>query len=229
MPGMKGTDIMKRKNFKFLTLSAAVMTALIFCLTGCKSTTEGIIEEPEVDYVDEDGYIYYKNPTIWTTEMVFEELTINGQKFTSPLNLEKLGEGYSYSTDGAFYDSKTRTTCLRLMYNDKSLAWVYLDDCDSIEDIESKTYNKIQFDFSATAEELFGSVTISDCGINSTRNDIISRLGKPSIATESYYTYTKSVITPVDSYDFPGETITFYFNDDKVMLLSITLKELEEN
>ncbi len=164
---------------KIRKILAVIMTAAVICLAGCKSTTEGIIEEPEVDYVDEDGYIYYKNPTIWTTEKVFEELTINGQKFTSPLNLEKLGEGYSYSTDGAFYDENTRTTCLRLMYKDKSLAWVYLDDCDSIEDISNKDFNCIAFSVNSTSEEYINNVSISGLSIGSDVNDIMALIGIP--------------------------------------------------
>lgn len=212
------------------TTTSAQITTTVTTVAEITTSAEGTdseflgLAEAEIDYVDEYGRKRYKNPTIWTTEKIFEELTINGQKFEAPLTLEKIGEGYSYSLDGAFYDEETRTACLRLMYNDKSLAWVYLDDCNSMDDIEGKTYSKIQFDFSATTEELFENVAISGCGLNSTQNDIVNCLGTPCVATESYVIYTEMEFSSVDSYDLPGETITFYVNDDKVMLFSITLK-----
>ena len=204
-------------------------TSTVSETTTAAESVSAEVEELEVDHVDEDGIVYYKNPTFWTAEKAISELTINGQTFEIPLSIDKLGECFGYSNDGAFYDSKTRTTCLRLLCNDKPLAWVYLDDCDDIEDIERKIYNKIQFDFSATSDDFFENVLISECGLNSSRSDIINALGNPSVATESYLIYTKSDISHINSYKFPGETIVFYLKDDKAILFSITLKELEEN
>ncbi len=195
--------------------------------TTAESTTSVISEiaEPEVDYVDEFDYTYYKNPTIWTTDKIFEELTINGQKFEAPLTLEKLGEGYSHSTDGGFYDSNKRIACLRLMYNDKSLAWVYFDDCDSIDDIEEKAYSSIQFDVNTTDEEFVGKTGI--CGINiaSTEADLINNIGIPAVSNGSYFHFICSDEKPNGHSDIENEIMKFYVSQesDEVLIILINL------
>ena len=165
--------------------TAAQTTATVTTVAEITTSAEGMdseflgLAEAEIDYVDEYGRKRYKNPTIWTTEKIFEELTINGQKFEAPLTLEKLGEGYSYSLDGAFYDEETRTACLRLMYNDKSLAYVYLDDCNDLQDTFGKQFNCILFSLNSTSEEYRDDVSISGLNIGDDANDIISLIGIP--------------------------------------------------
>ena len=218
-------------------LKAISLLAALCIAVGCsgnpatKTTAEitisviSEIAEPEVDYVDEFDYTYYKNPTIWTTDKIFEELTINGQKFEAPLTLEKLGEGYSHSTDGGFYDSNKRIACLRLMYNDKSLAWVYFDDCDSIDDIEEKAYSSIQFDVNTTDEEFVGKTGI--CGINiaSTEADLINNIGIPAVSNGSYFHFICSDEKPNGHSDIENEIMKFYVSQesDEVLIILINV------
>ena len=187
--------------------------------------TTAEVEELEVDHVDEFDCIYYKNPTEWTIEKIFDELTINGQKFEAPLTLEKLGEGYSHSTDGGFYDSNKRIACLRLMYNDKSLAWVYFDDCDSIDDIEEKAYSSIQFDVNTTDEEFVGKTGI--CGINiaSTEADLINNIGIPAVSNGSYFHFICSDEKPNGHSDIENEIMKFYVSQesDEVLIILINV------
>lgn len=155
-------------------------TSTVSETTTAAESVSAEIEELEVDHVDEFDCIYYKNPTEWTIEKIFEELTINGQKFDAPLTLEKLGSEYSYSTDdGAFYDEDTRTACVRLMLNDKSLAWAYLDDCDNINDTKNKQFNAILFSSDSTDEEYRDNSFISGLKVGSDVNDIVALVGTP--------------------------------------------------
>ncbi len=69
---------MKKRN----VLKALLLLASVCIVAGCNGSmaaqTTTVDEETdseisasselEVDYVDEYGYTYYKNPTIWTTE-----------------------------------------------------------------------------------------------------------------------------------------------------------------
>ncbi len=115
------------------------------------------------------------------SKRIFEELTINGQKFEAPLTLEKLGEGYNHSTDGGFYDESTRTVCLRLMYNGKSLAWVYLDDCDSMDDTKNKDYKAIVFSVNDIHEEYKDSININSVELLSSYEKLLNRMGTPTV------------------------------------------------
>ena len=84
------------------TTTAQITTAVTTSVSSKETNSEfSELAEAEIDYVDEFGYFYYKNPTIWTSEKIFEELTINGKKHDAPLTLEKLGQEFSYSIDGA--------------------------------------------------------------------------------------------------------------------------------
>ncbi len=171
---------MKRKNFKFLTLSAAVMTALIFCLTGCKSTTEGIIEEPEVDYVDEDGYIYYKNPTEWTYEMVYEALSIENKKAEAPLTFEDFGEKYSLYEETLTYFEYDKVLEAGFVYNNKKFGSVLLTGCTGINDRNDKEIGFISL-MNPTEEwyDDLPDITVNDIGLGATRESVISALGIP--------------------------------------------------
>lgn len=179
--------------------------------------------ELEIDYVDEFGYTYYKNPTLWTTEKIFEELTINGDKFETPLNLEKLGEGYSHSTDGGFYDSKKRIACLRLMYNNKSLAWVYFDDCDSIDDT-NKDYSAIVFSANDIEEEHINSVDINGIKLFSSYTELLNKMGTPAVDDGYNKNYTSDTkITKNHNFSYNEYDIKFYVLENEVLMISINI------
>ncbi len=144
----------------------------------------------------------------------FEELTINGQKFEAPLTLEKLGEGYSYSFDGAFYDNETRTACLRLMYNDKSLAWVYLDDCDSMDDIEGKKYNRLQFDTMVTDEVFLENTQLCGVSINSSEEELFENMGIPAVSNGKYIHYISTKEKSEDFSHIGNEIMDFYISEN---------------
>ena len=180
-------------------------------------TTTAEVEELEVDHVDEFDCIYYKNPTEWTIEKIFDELTINGQKFDAPLTLEKLGSEYSYSTDdGAFYDEDTRTACVRLMLNDKSLAWAYLDDCDNINDTKAKQFNAISFSSDSTYEEYRDNSFISGLKVGSDANDIVALLGTPIQLTGNKQWFSFGCYYNNNGY----VTLDIIQNDGKVVYLA---------
>lgn len=222
-----------RKNhiLKAISLLAAVCIAAgCSGSTAAETTAESTISviseiaEPEVDYVDEFDYTYYKNPTIWTTDKIFEELTINGQKFESPLTLEKLGEGYSHSTDGGFYDSNKRIACLRLMYNGKSLAWVYFDDCDSIDDVQNKNYNYIVFSANDIDNEYTHNVSINEIELFSSYKQLLEKMGVPAVDDGYNKNYTSdNEAVENQNFSYNDYSVKFYVFDDKVLMISINV------
>ncbi len=222
-----------RKNHILKAIS--LLTALCIAAgcsgsTAAETTAESTISviseiaEPEVDYVDEFDYTYYKNPTIWTTDKIFEELTINGQKFEAPLTLEKLGEGYSHSTDGGFYDSNKRIACLRLMYNGKSLAWVYFDDCDSIDDVQNKNYNYIVFSANDIDNEYTHNVSINEIELFSSYKQLLEKMGVPAVDDGYNKNYTSdNEAVENQNFSYNDYSVKFYVFDDKVLMISINL------
>lgn len=222
-----------RKNhiLKAISLLAAVCIAAgCSGSTAAETTAESTISviseiaEPEVDYVDEFDYTYYKNPTIWTTDKIFEELTINGQKFEAPLTLEKLGEGYSHSTDGGFYDSNKRIACLRLMYNGKSLAWVYFDDCDSIDDVQNKNYNYIVFSANDIDNEYTHNVSINEIELFSSYKQLLEKMGVPAVDDGYNKNYTSdNEAVENQNFSYNDYSVKFYVFDDKVLMISINV------
>ena len=187
-------------------------------------TTTAEVEELEVDHVDEDGIVYYKNPTEWTTDKIFEELTINGQKFEAPLTLEKLGEGYSHSTDGGYYDSNKRIACLRLMYNGKSLAWVYFDDCDSIDDVQNKNYNYIVFSANDIDNEYTHNVSINEIELFSSYKQLLEKMGVPAVDDGYNKNYTSdNEAVENQNFSYNDYSVKFYVFDDKVLMISINV------
>lgn len=221
----------KNRILKAISLLAALCIAAgCSGSTAAETTAESTISviseiaEPEVDYVDEFDYTYYKNPTIWTTDKIFEELTINGQKFEAPLTLEKLGEGYSHSTDGGFYDSNKRIACLRLMYNGKSLAWVYFDDCDSIDDVQNKNYNYIVFSANDIDNEYTHNVSINEIELFSSYKQLLEKMGVPAVDDGYNKNYTSdNEAVENQNFSYNDYSVKFYVFDDKVLMISINV------
>ncbi len=173
------------KNFKRL---AAAFTAAAVFLTSCGADTG----EPEIDYTDERGRVFYKNPTLWTTEEIFEKLTINGKTYDYPLTLEKLGEGYALSDYGSFYDSENRSSCKMLTYNDKHVGYVYFEDCESLDDTDGKNITEILFVITETDEEFADNSGFGGITVNSSLEDVYEIAGTPtySLSDGIYLVYT---------------------------------------
>lgn len=223
---MKNKHILKALSLLAAVCIAAGCSGSTAAETTAESTISVISEiaEPEVDYVDEFDYTYYKNPTIWTTDKIFEELTINGQKFEAPLTLEKLGEGYSHSTDGGFYDSNKRIACLRLMYNGKSLAWVYFDDCDSIDDVQNKNYNYIVFSANDIDNEYTHNVSINEIELFSSYKQLLEKMGVPAVDDGYNKNYTSdNEAVENQNFSYNDYSVKFYVFDDKVLMISINV------
>ncbi len=142
-------------------------------------TTTAEVEELEVDHVDEDGTIYYKNPTEWTYEKFFSELTINGKSIEAPLTIEKFGKDFSLNTDTAEYLEADMVVCAEMSYKGSTFANVTLKDCQNEQDLSNKEIRLLVLSDVLYECDDFPNILISGIGISSNRNDIISVFGVP--------------------------------------------------
>gem|GEM_PF-4835492 len=141
------------------------------------------ISEPaelEVDYVDEFDYTYYKNPTEWTTEKIFEELTINGKSFEAPLTIEKIGNEFDISEDSISYINEKKVLAAFLMSNEEEIGVVYLDNHSENEDNTRKEvlYIHTSSIFMKGKNKAI-DVFIGGIGIGSPDESVIKSLGIP--------------------------------------------------
>ena len=137
------------------------------------------VEELEVDHVDEDGTVYYKNPTEWTYEKIFSELTINGKSIEAPLTIEKFGKDFSLNTDTAEYLEADMVVCAEMSYKGSTFANVTLKDCQNKQDLSNKEIRLLVLSDVLYECDDFPNILISGIGISSNRNDIISVFGVP--------------------------------------------------
>lgn len=189
----------KRQILKALSLLAAVCIA-----AGCNASTaaetttttaeittttaeetgqtdsNSDLPELEVDYVDDDGVVYYKNPTEWTYEMVYDGLLIEGKKIESPLTFEDFGEKYSLYKDTLTYFEKEKQVSLGITYGDNKVGGITFADCEGADDIENKEIVFLYFNcLSDDKQSDFPNVTVNKIGLYSTRDEVIETLGVP--------------------------------------------------
>jgi len=100
-------------------------------------------EELEVDHVDEDGTVYYKDPTEWTYEMVYEALTIEGKKVQAPLTFENFGDKYSLDEATLTYFKDSSCVGAGIIYNGKNFLSVVFLDCANKGDTKNKEISLI--------------------------------------------------------------------------------------
>lgn len=168
----------------------APLTAVIMLTAaGCGERTE-ITEERllEIDFTDEDGAIYYKNPSLWTTERIYENLTVSGRKIEAPLTVEKMGDDFCLETSGAIYDNESGIVSASLLYKGVVFANTALQECQGIDDTSNKGMGFVvinnpaemsQADTINVPQDAILQIKIMDVGIGSSRNDVISQLGTP--------------------------------------------------
>ena len=177
----------------------------------------------EIDYVDDDGIIYYKNPTEWTFEKVFKELRINGQQFESPLTFDKLGEGFEFS-DGEYdttYSSSNGNIYKMLKLKDKYFCSVTFINCKDENDY-NKPFHELELSFPGTNEEYRNLITINGIGIGSTVEETIEKLGTPCSRLGSSFIYTATNVK-----DNSG-SISLAFQKEKLAVITIRLYDSVE-
>ena len=154
-------------------------TSTVSETTTAAESVSAEIEELEVDHVDEDGIVYYKNPTEWTYEKFFSELTINGKSIEAPLTIEKFGKDFSLNTDTAEYLEADMVVCAEMSYKGSTFANVTLKDCQNEQDLSNKEIRLLVLSDVLYECDDFPNILISGIGISSNRNDIISVFGVP--------------------------------------------------
>ena len=154
-------------------------TSTVSETTTAAESVSAEVEELEVDHVDEDGIVYYKNPTEWTYEKFFSELTINGKSIEAPLTIEKFGKDFSLNTDTAEYLEADMVVCAEMSYKGSTFANVTLKDCQNEQDLSNKEIRLLVLSDVLYECDDFPNILISGIGISSNRNDIISVFGVP--------------------------------------------------
>ena len=161
-------------------------TSIVSETTTAAESVSAEVEELEVDHVDEDGIVYYKNPTEWTYEMVYEALTIEGKKVQAPLTFEDFGDKYSLHEETLTYFEKEKQVSLGIEYNGNKIGGITFVDCNSADDIKNKEINFLYLNLLQESSQLiFSDITVNKVGFYSTRDDIIKALGVPY--REVYY------------------------------------------
>lgn len=175
--------------------------------------------ELEVDYVDDDGIIYYKNPTEWTYEKFYSALTINGKKIEAPLTIAKLGDQFSTeSVEQIEYNPQTRFCAVQLLYNNMPFAMAIYKQIDNIDDIRNEQIDMIKQVFDYTVVETnYSLLKVNGIGMSSKKAQVKNSLGIPNGEQEW-----------IQIYD--NDKMSFAFNDsDEIISVSIDFEKIKEN
>ena len=194
-------------------------TSTVSETTTAAESVSAEVEELEVDHVDEDGIVYYKNPTEWTYEKFFSELTINGNEIGSPLTISKLGDGFSTeSIEQIEYNPETGFCAVQLLYNDLPFAMAIFKHIDDINNINNAQIDMIKqiFDYT-TVESNYDLLKINGVGMNSKKEQVKNALGVPHGEQQWILIYD-------------DDKMSFAFNDlDKVISVTIDFQKMNEN
>ena len=222
--GCSGNSTMETTTTNTTATTAQITTAVTTTVLSKETNSEfSELAEAEIDYVDENGEIFYKNPTEWTFEKVFKELRINGQQFESPLTFDKLGEGFEFS-DGEYdttYSSSNGNIYKMLKLKDKYFCSVTFINCKDENDY-NKPFHELELSFPGTNEEYRNLITINGIGIGSTVEETIEKLGIPYSRLGSSFIYTATNIK-----DNSG-SISLAFQKDKLAVITIRLYDSVE-
>ena len=155
-------------------------TSTVSETTTAAESVSAEVEELEVDHVDEDGTVYYKDPTEWTTDKIFEALTINGQKFEAPLTIEKIGNEFDISEDSISYINEKKVLAAFLVSNEEEIGVVYLDNHSENEGYTRKEilYIHTSSIFMKGKDKVI-DVFIGDIGIGTPEKSVVKSLGIP--------------------------------------------------
>lgn len=203
-------------------LRAVSLLAAVFVLSGCGNAASKTIEktgvqtvfsasteniskvaaELEVDYIDELGLIHYKNPTDITYEQIYQKLKINGLNVDAPLTIEKFGQDFNLCADSIEYIEEENVVCAEISYKGNVFANISIKDCQNEKDFNSKEIILIVVLDSLNDENI---ITVSNIGIGSKREEVISEFGIP---------YAESVS------DNSGDTMLTYGNENSMLSFS---------
>ena len=192
-------------------------TSTVSETTTAAESVSAEVEELEVDHVDEDGTVYYKNPTEWTYEMVYEALTIEGKKVQAPLTFEDFGDKYSLNDATLTYFEDTKHLEAGIIYNEKKFGSILLTDCADIND----RYNK-ELGFIALRDpemrDVLPDIKVNNIGLGSVKSDVIDALGVPySEISEIYQDGTlEGVLVYKSDPEQENGTLIVFLYDDKV-------------
>ena len=221
---------MKNKHIlKVLSLLAAVCIAAGCSgaekeVTGNTASSVSEFAEPEVEYVDEDGTVYYKNPTEWTYEMVYEALTIEGKKVQAPLTFEDFGDKYSLDEATLTYFKDSSCVGAGIIYNGKNFLSAVFLDCANKGDIKNKEISLISL--RNTEQELqddFPDIKINGITLGSSRSEIISAFGTPSF--EIYDGSSPYSLSYKPDLNADNRSLIFVLNNDKADIIYIEIHE----
>ena len=194
-------------------------TSIVSETTTAAESVSAEVEELEVDHVDEDGIVYYKNPTEWTYEKFFSQLTINGNEIESPLTISKLGNGFSTeSIEQIEYNPETGFCAVQLLYNDLPFAMAIFKHIDDINAVNNEQIDMIKqvFDYTVV-ESNYGLLKINGVGMNSKKEQVKNALGIPRGEQQWLLIYD-------------DDKMSFAFSDsDEVISVTIDFQKMEEN
>ena len=197
-------------------------TSTVSETTTAAESVSAEVEELEVDHVDEDGIVYYKNPTEWTYEMVYEALTIEGKKVQAPLTFEDFGDKYSLNDATLTYFEDSSCVGAGIIYNGKNFLSVVFLDCANKGDTKNKEISLICL--RNTEQELqddFPDIKINGITLGSSRSEIISAFGTPSF--EIYDGLSPYSLSYKSDLNADNRSLVFILNDDKVRTMYIEL------
>ena len=110
------------------------------------------------------------------------------------------------------------------MYNGKSLAWVYFDDCDSIDDVQNKNYNYIVFSANDIDNEYTHNVSINEIELFSSYKQLLEKMGVPAVDDGYNKNYTSdNEAVENQNFSYNDYSVKFYVFDDKVLMISINV------
>ena len=189
-------------------------TSTVSETTTAAESVSAEVEELEVDHVDEDGIVYYKNPTEWTYEMVYEALTIEGKKVQAPLTFEDFGDKYSLNEATFTYFEDTKRLNVGIIYDEKKFGSILLTDCADINDRYNKELGFITLR-DPEMREVLPDIKVNNIGLGSVKSDVIDALGVPYSEIYQDGTLEGVLVYKSDPEQENGTLIVFLY-DDKV-------------
>ena len=145
----------------------AMLAAVIVCgFSGCKA------DESQPEIVSETSSTEIQYITDWSIDELLQDFELNGKTYSMPLTIGDLGNEYSIGDKASLRGDNYG---YYLQYNDEHFALITVNDSDA--DINKWCIKS--FSLSDDTKYKFG-----DLYYGNTRDNIISKYGKPSISTE---------------------------------------------
>lgn len=204
---------MKKKIFGVLLCTAMLMCSATGCKADEKSSNDSTVEQSQsIEYETiappEEG---------WTKQQIFDTAYIGGSKISLPATLKSLGKDFEFDKESINVNENKHYAKADLLYKNKLLGNVRIENVDSISDIDEETPLTVLFITSDTCDvKSREPVVVNGIKLGDALDKALSAMGDNYEEDSNIYTFKDA--------GSGSEACNFVFRNDTLITVIFNFK-----